>query len=277
MRGPIIPQEKIKYTRWTHMRLLHKKSSLARMFAKIPITLQGLSCPEVVKISMDVWKDHMRPTPASSTLSSSTSTTTTSGTQDEHAVGRMMEPQAHNLRVLPRSLNKSVVFQWDATLLILLHWNNFKFVSGAQSGLVIALKLFQNKDIFSVSSLTHPTGFVFAVCNTAASTDTLKRNVIETKRFTPRSNFSLLYNWNWSTGTKQAIWNDKQTYRKSIRNTDLKKINKHPVLHACSPELALKSTFFSCLLWPPRFSVLWLPSPKLKVVVDLSYFSHTAQ
>jgi len=54
MRGPVIPQEKIKYTRCKHMRLLYKQSSLAGMLAKIPTTLQGLSLPEVLKISMDV-------------------------------------------------------------------------------------------------------------------------------------------------------------------------------------------------------------------------------
>lgn len=127
------------------------------------------------------------------------------------------------------------------------------------------------------SSLTYPTGFVFVVCNTAAPTDALKRKVIETKRSVPRSNFSLLYSSNCSTGTKQAIWNEKQTHRKSIRNTDLKKISKYPVLHACSPELALTCTFTSCLLSPPCSSALRLPSLKPKVVLDLSYFSHTAQ
>lgn len=93
------------------MRLLHKKSSLAGMFAKIPITLKGLSPSEVLKISVDVQKDHVHPAPASSALSSSASTTSISRTQYEHAAGRTAEPQARNLRALSISLSKSVVFQ----------------------------------------------------------------------------------------------------------------------------------------------------------------------
>jgi len=93
------------------MRLLYKQSSLAGMLAKIPTTLQGLSLPEVLKISMDVWKDYVHPVPTTSTLCSSTSTTTTSMTQDEYALGRTMQPQACNPRVLSTSLSESMVSQ----------------------------------------------------------------------------------------------------------------------------------------------------------------------
>lgn len=153
-------------TRWTHMRFLHKQSYFAGMLAKIHIGIQSMCPPEALKIPMDVpW-----PAAASSTLPSSTSTTT-SRIQDERAIGTTMEPQAHNLRVLPTSLSKSLIIQWDAAFSILQYWKNFKFVCGAQSDLVTALKLFRSKDISSVSSLTHSTGSIFAVYNSAASTD----------------------------------------------------------------------------------------------------------
>lgn len=129
-------------------------------------------------------------------------------------------PQGHRMSMLQEEQWSLMPTVWECCPQVwvkayfnkmLLCWFCFTEIVLYLWDLVIALELFQDKDIFSVSAITHS---VFKICNTAASTDTVKRKVIESKRFTPRSNFSLLYNWNWSTGTKQAIWKQKQTHRK---------------------------------------------------------------
>lgn len=91
------------------MRLLHKQSYFAGMLAKIHLAFQNICPPEALKIPTDVYKDCVPwPAPTSSTLTSSASKTI-SRTQDERAIGRTMEPQTHNLRVLPTNLSKSLI------------------------------------------------------------------------------------------------------------------------------------------------------------------------
>lgn len=118
------------------MRFLHEKISLAGTFAKIPITVQDLSALQVLKIPMDIWKDHVHPAPASTTSKQYNHHLSDPGWacwEEQWSLRHAIWERCPEAWIKARYFSKMPLCQF--------HWNNFKFVFGAQSDLVIALKL----------------------------------------------------------------------------------------------------------------------------------------